>query len=141
MSDLSHRTIGTAGARDHDVARDETTSLIASDKVEGTPVFDASGNELGSIHTVMIGKRDGRVAYAVLSFGGFLGMGASFYPLPWQHLSYSQEHDGYVTNVTEEMLTGAPNYETADSTAWSDRSWRGSVDTHYGPSAGTIASL
>ncbi len=138
MSDFSAPRSGTP---DGDVERDETVSLIASDKVEGTPVYDVSGNELGSIHTVMIGKRDGHVAYAVLSFGGFLGMGRSYYPLPWRHLTYSQAHDGYVTNVTEQMLKGAPNYDSADSDGWSDRGWRGSVDTHYGTRAGSTAAL
>lgn len=137
MSDFSGRPIGGDGTRDHDVEHDETAALISSDKVEGTNVYDASGNELGTIHSVMIGKRDGHVAYAVLSFGGFLGLGQSYYPIPWKNLTYRRDHDGYVTNVTEEMLTGAPHYESADANSWSDRGWRGSVDTHYGPAGAT----
>lgn len=137
MSDSPSRPAAGADTRDHDVEHDETAALIASDKVEGTHVYDASGNELGTIHCVMIGKRDGRVAYAVLSFGGFFGMGQSFYPIPWNTLTYSRDHDGYITTVTEQMLTGAPHYESADADAWSDRGWRGSVDTHYGPAGRT----
>jgi len=66
----------------------ETAGLIGSDKVEGTAVFGADGNKIGSIERVMIEKVGGRVSYAVLSFGGFLGIGDDHYPLPWQSLKY-----------------------------------------------------
>jgi PRC-barrel domain len=59
------------------VATDETASLISSDKVEGTPVYNRQGEKLGSTHSLMIDKRSGKVAYAVMSFGGFLGIGAT----------------------------------------------------------------
>src|SRR5712671_6104899 len=64
----------------------ETGSLIGSDKVEGTAVYGANDTKIGSIERVMIDKMSGRVSYAVLSFGGFLGIGDDHYPLPWQSL-------------------------------------------------------
>ena len=64
----------------------ETTSLIGSDKVDGTAVYGADQQKIGSIERVMIDKMSGKVAFAVLSFGGFLGMGEDFYPLPWSTL-------------------------------------------------------
>src|SRR5437763_12745515 len=67
----------------------ETAELIGSDKVEGTTVYDAKGEKMGSIARVMIEKRSGQVAYAVLSFGGFLGSGNDYYPIPWAR---SEEH-------------------------------------------------
>jgi sporulation protein YlmC with PRC-barrel domain len=63
-------------------ATNETRDLIASDKVEGTSVYDRNGTKLGSVCNLMVDKRSGQVAYAVLSFGGFLGMGTSYHPLP-----------------------------------------------------------
>jgi hypothetical protein len=66
------------------VETDETRDLISSDKVEGTSVYDRNGNNLGTISNVMLDKRSGQVAYAVLSFGGFLGMGSRYHPLPDQ---------------------------------------------------------
>ena len=60
----------------------ETVNLIGSDKVDGTAVYGADGNKIGSIQRVMIDKLSGKVAYAVLSFGGFLGMGEDYYPVP-----------------------------------------------------------
>jgi hypothetical protein len=129
MSDSSRAT----GAHDRsgDVARDETTTLISSSKIEGTSVYGHDREHLGSIHSVMIGKEDGRVAYAVLSFGGFLGLGTKYFPIPWSELTYVPGQDGYVTSLTEAQLTGAPNYDTADEAAWNDTGWRGAVDRHY----------
>lgn len=135
MSDFL--STGTKGGIGRDAGGDET----ASDKLEGTPAYDTSGKELGSIHTAMIGKQDGHMACAVLSFGGFLRMGRSFYALPWQQLTYSRDHGGYVINLTKAVLAGAPKYDFADSEAWSGGDRRGSVDTHYARGAGSTASL
>jgi len=66
----------------------ETAGLIGSDKVEGTAVYDAKGEHIGSIERVMIDKVSGQVAYAVLQFGGFLGLGSDYYPIPWESLKY-----------------------------------------------------
>ena len=86
----------------------ETTGLIGSDKVEGTAVYDAKGEHIGSIERVMIEKVSGQVAYAVLQFGGFLGIGSDSYPLPWDSLKYDTSLGGYRTTITEEQLQGAP---------------------------------
>ncbi|MBR0646137.1 PRC-barrel domain-containing protein [Plastoroseomonas hellenica] len=122
----------TTGRRSGDVARHETSSLISSDKVEGTSVYDIQGNDLGTIHSVMIGKVDGKVAYAVLSFGGFLGIGTNYYPVPWKALKYDTHMGGYVTGMTKEQFQGAPSYDPA--TDWYSRSagWPADVDRYYG---------
>ncbi len=82
MSDATTTTTarGTAG---EGVNADETDRLIASDKVEGTAVYNRAGERLGSVRNVMIDKFSGQVAYAVMSFGGFLGVGERYHPLPW----------------------------------------------------------
>ena len=121
----------TPGMRENVDAR-ETPTLIASDKVEGTNVYDHSGNRLGEIDRVMIDKKSGHVSYAVLSFGGFLGFGESNYPLPWDQLRYDTRQDGYVVDITEEQLKGAPHYGMQDTVDWSDAQWRGSIDEYYG---------
>ena len=117
--------------RTGDVARNETSSLISSDKVEGTSVYDTSGNSLGSIHSVMIGKRDGKVAYAVLSFGGFFGIGADYYPIPWAQLRYDTGMDGYVLNTTKEQLEGAPRYSPDANWQAKNTDWARDVDRYY----------
>ena len=83
------------------LAQRETSNLIGSDKVEGTPVYRTNGDEVGQIERVMIDKLSGKVAYAVMSFGGFLGMGNNYYPLPWSVLTYNPDLDGYEPAVIE----------------------------------------
>ena len=109
----------------------ETVDLIGSDKVEGTTVYDAKGEKMGSIERVMIDKRSGHVAYAVLSFGGFLGIGNDFYLIPWDALKYDTSLGGYRTNITEQQLKGAPKY-TGSSWDWEDRARGRKVYDYYG---------
>ena len=94
-------------------------SLIASDRVDGTAVYGADESKIGSIEHVMIDKISGKVAYAVLSFGGFLGMGDEHYPLPWSTLKYDTNLGGYRVNLTKEQLDGAPKYRQNDDWDWS----------------------
>ena len=86
-------------------------SLIASDRIDGTVVYGSGGSKIGSIRQMMIDKITGKVAYAVLSFGGFLGMGDEYYPLPWSTLKYDTNLGGFRVNVTKEQLDGGPKYQ------------------------------
>src|SRR5688572_26474093 len=104
----------------------ETVDLIGSDKVEGTAVYDAKGERMGTIKRVMLEKRSGQVAYAVLSFGGFLGLGSDSYPIPWDALKYDTSLGGYRINITEQQLKGAPNYQGV-TWNWEDYDRRGKV--------------
>jgi PRC-barrel domain len=97
----------------------ETTSLIGSDKVEGTAVYGPDREKIGSIERVMIDKLSGKVAYAVLSFGGFLGMGEDYYPVPWSTLDYDTNLGGYRVNFTREQLDRAPKYAESQGWNWS----------------------
>jgi PRC-barrel domain len=109
----------------------ETAGLIGSDKVEGTTVYDAKGEKMGSIERVMINKRSGQVAYAVLSFGGILGIGSDYYPIPWSSLKYDTSLGGYRLDITEERLQGAPKY-AGDTWDWEDRERGRKVYEYYG---------
>ena len=97
----------------------ETLSLIASDKVEGTDVRRPNGEAIGSIARVMIDKRSGKVAYAVMSFGGFLGIGEDYYPVPWEKLTYNPKLDAYELDIDDDRLSGAPKYADESAHAWS----------------------
>lgn len=110
----------------------ETAGLIGSDKVEGTAVYGADGNKIGSVERVMIGKVDGKVAYAVLGFGGFLGIGDDHYPLPWQTLTYNTELGGYQVPLTNDQLTDAPRYGRNEDWDWEDKSRTRSINDYYG---------
>jgi hypothetical protein len=109
----------------------ETAGLIGSDKVEGTTVYDSHGEKIGSVERVMIDKQSGQVAYAVLSFGGFLGIGSDSYPIPWDSLTYDTSRGGYRTTITEQQLQGAPKY-TGTNWDWEDRERGRKVYEYYG---------
>src|SRR5258707_15044132 len=98
----------TAAARG--LATDETDRLISSDKVEGTPVYNPKGERLGKVHHLMIDKYTGQVAYAVMSFGGFLGIGEKYNPLPWHMLTYDTR---YVVDLDGVNLKNPPSYPSS----------------------------
>ncbi len=98
----------------------DTASLIASDKVDGTAVYGANSERIGSIKRIILEKRGGRVAYAVLSFGGFLGIGDDYYPLPWEKLTYDESLDGYRIDLTREQIEGAPRLADDDGNWYRD---------------------
>ena len=107
-----------------------TGSLIASDKVEGTTVYGANDEKIGTIAYLMIEKSSGHVSYAVLGFGVFLGIGDDHYPLPWHSLTYDTHLAGYHVDVTADQLKDAPKYQTDWN--WSDPARTRAVDDYYG---------
>ena len=108
----------------------ETASLIGSDKVEGTVVYGADEQKIGEIERVMIEKVGGKVAFVVLSFGGFLGIGEDYYPVPWNVLTYDTRLGGYRTSLTAEQLDRAAKY--SQSTGWNwNRENEQRVFTYY----------
>jgi hypothetical protein len=108
----------------------ETVSLIGSDKVQGTAVYGADGEKIGSIERVMIEKISGRISCAVLSFGGFLGIGDDYYPIPWPSLKYNVDLGGYQTMVPIQKLKAAPKY--ARNASWDWDSGDRALDDYYG---------
>jgi hypothetical protein len=94
---------------------DENIRLISSKKVEGTAVIGRDGKQLGHIESFMVDKYSGRVAYAVLSFGGTMGFGESLFPLPWSSLTYDENQDGYVLNISAEELSSAPKFKASET--------------------------
>jgi hypothetical protein len=105
--------------------------LIESDRVEGTTVYDPRGNDIGSIKRLMIEKISGRVCYAVMSFGGFLGMGAEEHAVPWNKLTYDTSLGGYRADITEEQLRRAPAFSRDRDFDWSDRARERELHDYY----------
>jgi sporulation protein YlmC with PRC-barrel domain len=110
----------------------ETADLIAADKVTGTSVYNSAGDDLGTIHDIMIDKRSGRVAYAVMSFGGFLGIGEKYHPLPWNVLTYDEDKGGYNVDLTSDQLKSAPSYSRDELSNFGAAAGNDRVDTYYG---------
>ena len=94
---------------------DENIRLISSKKVEGTPVVSQNGERLGQIDSFMVDKYSGRVAYAVLAFGGTMGLSESLLPLPWSYLTYDEAKNGYSLNITSEQLKNAPKFKPSEA--------------------------
>jgi sporulation protein YlmC with PRC-barrel domain len=109
--------------------KDETFSLIAASKVQGTHVYNTGGEHVGDVDDVMIDKASGKIAYAIVTFGGFLGMGQDRYALPWAALKYEIRQGGYVVGVTDEVLKSTPSMGD-----YNDETWRTNVYSHFGVS-------
>ena len=106
--------------------------LIAASKVNGTTVYNRAGEKLGSVYDVMVDKRSGKAEYAIMSFGGFLGIGDSYHPLPWQSLTYDEVQGGYVVDLDRSRLEGAPSYKSRDPDRWADPAYGRQVNDYYG---------
>ena len=113
-----------------DITEITTGSLIAAEKVSGTTVFNLAGEKLGTVDDIMIDKVSGRAIYAVMSFGGFLGMGEKFHPLPWTTLKYDDQQGGYVVNLDKQQLQDAPTYDSGSEFMWTPEYGR-KVDSYY----------
>lgn len=114
-------TTNTRPPATENLSKDETRQLIASDKVEGTSVFDCKGEKIGTVRKVMIGKRDGQVRYVVMGCGGLFGFGEDNFPLPWDGLTYDTKLDGYKLNgISKDEFSAkkAPSYGRDDEPSW-----------------------
>lgn len=105
---------------------------IRATTVKGTDVYNAEGDHIGHIDDIVLSKRDGKAAYAIMSFGGFLGIGEQYHPLPWQGLSYDTGLSGYVVNVSRDQLKGAPSYARDDEPNWNDPDYDKRIQSYYG---------
>ncbi|HTK34130.1 MAG TPA: PRC-barrel domain-containing protein [Caulobacteraceae bacterium] len=105
-------------------------SLISADRVEGTTVYNTEGEKLGHVEDVMLHKLSGKVAYAVVSCGGFLGVGEKYLPMPWSLLRYDTNKSGYVVPASRSTLQEAPSFASQEMGA-DDSDWRDRVHTHY----------
>ena len=92
-----------------------TTAILAS-KVKSTNVYSTTGNKIGQVEDVVLDKQSNRIMFAALGFGGFLGMGEKFHPVPWSMLTYDKEKGGYVVPMTAETLKNAPVSDLSDLT-------------------------
>lgn len=118
------------------IETDETSNLISASKVQGTAVYSSEGTDMGTIYDVMLEKVGGKVAYAVMSIGGFLGLGADYHPVPWNKLTYDVTLGGYMLAETIDRLKAAPTLASdyASDPEWGGRNpgWTGKVNDYYG---------
>jgi sporulation protein YlmC with PRC-barrel domain len=110
--------------------KDTRGHAIAASQVNGTSVYNTVGEKLGSVYDVILDKTSGKAEYAVLSFGGFLGIGDKYHPLPWNQLKYDTVQEGYVVNLDRRRLEGAPVYAANEMAVWDDLRGR-DIDAYY----------
>lgn len=113
----------------------ETSRLISSEKVTGTSVENTQRDSLGEIEEIMIDKISGQVAYAVLKYGSFLGMGGKLFALPWDQLKYDTNRNAYIVAIPEERLKSAPSYDSGTEPNWGDPKYAKEIHDYYGSKA------
>ncbi len=113
---------------------EQTQQVISANDVAGTAVYGSNKEKLGTVDTVMLGKRDGKIHHAILSVGGFFGMGDKLHSIPWSKLDYDTDLEGYKLNVTEDQLKGAPSFDKSDRSMASDRDFQAKSYSHFGES-------
>lgn len=109
-----------------------SNTLIEASRVQGTAVYNPHAEKLGVIDDVMLDKRSGNAAYAVMSFGGFLGLGGDYYPIPWSKLKYDSAMSGYVVDIEPRVLEGAPAYAAGAQPRWGDQEYEEGLHRYYG---------
>jgi len=114
-----------------EAGRESIHRLIASNRVEGTSVYDRKGDKLGGIEYFMVDKITGQADYAVMSFGGLFGIGGKHYPIPWDMLDYDPDKGGYVVDLDKDKLDKGPSFEAGDEPAF-DRQYDQKVYDYYG---------
>jgi len=108
------------------------TNVLSATTLLGDKVTNASGEDLGEIKELMIDPQSGHVAYAVLSFGGFLGMGDKLFAIPFTSLRLRPDEQNFMLDVPKERLKNAPGFDKNDWPNVSDRKWGLEIHTYYG---------
>ena len=109
----------------------DSGTLISAGTIRGTAVYNTDGETLGSVDDLMIDSATGRIAYALMSFGGFLGIGERYHPLPWAGLKYDRQRRGYVVPLTKATLIEAPTYGRDDAPRWGERAYEERIHDYY----------
>ena len=133
MASTDFTTTNSGGLGTGGTSSTSANALIASDRVEGTSVYGSDSSHIGTIERLMIDKRSGQVAYAVMTFGGFLGLGEESHTIPWGKLTYDTDLGGYKTDLSPDQLKSAPAFGR-DDTNFADRDRERALHDYYGVS-------
>lgn len=106
--------------------------MMGAETLVGNKVYDTEGEALGGIKEIMLDMRSGRVSYAVLSFGGFLGMGQKLFAVPWEALELDTKEKRFVLNVEKGRLKDAPGFDKDHWPDMADQSWAREIHSYYG---------
>ena len=107
------------------------TSAIRAKKVIGTDVKDAAGRSMGKVEDIVLDKLSSNIMFAIIGFGGFLGIGEKYHPVPWSTLDYDETAGGYVVNMSKEELKAAPSYSMEELIKGDGTQFRDKVYDYY----------
>ena len=130
----SLHSVSTGGGPGPDMRRGPGPDLMGADTLVGNDVYNQEGEDLGDIKEIMLDMRNGKVGYAVLSFGGFLGMGEKLFAVPWDALTLDTENKRFVLNVEKDRLKNAPGFDKDNWPDMADQSWAKEIHSYYGRS-------
>lgn len=123
---------GTAQGTGPDQRHGPGPRLMGAETLVGNDVFNKDGDSLGDIKEIMLDMRTGRIGYAVLSFGGFFGMGEKLFAVPWTALSLDTEYKRFVLDVDKDRLKSAPGFDKKIWPDMADETWSQGIHSYYG---------
>ncbi|GAA4032984.1 PRC-barrel domain-containing protein [Actimicrobium antarcticum] len=137
---MSYTDRDTLGMYDNSAGKGPGPELMGADTLLGEDVYNRQDEQLGDIKEIMLDMRSGNVAYAVLSFGGFLGMGEKLFAVPWKALTLDTVNKRFILDATKEKLENAPGFDNDEWPDMADPGWINQIETYYGAPS-TDASL
>ena len=138
---MSYTERDTLGMYDNRTGKGPGPELMGADTLLGEDVYNAQNESLGDIKEIMLDMRSGKVAYAVLSFGGFLGMGEKLFAVPWSALTLDTVNKRFTLNITKDRLESAPGFDASRWPDMVDPTWTNQIDSYYGTAHKTVDSL
>jgi sporulation protein YlmC with PRC-barrel domain len=121
--------------REHEATghtRTRNRRVVSASTMTGDSVRNLSGEDLGNVQDIMLDVHDGSIAYAVVSFGGFLGMGDKLFAVPWKALTLVQGEKHFLLDVEKNVLEDAPGFDKGSWPDFSDPTWGQGIHDHYG---------
>ena len=100
--------------------------------VLGASIYNLGGEPIGRVGDIVIERTDGKIKYAILSFGSYFGSGHDYFPMPWTELKYNQYLDGFVIDVTRQLLENAPRYTAGNDPDWNSQAYEETIQNYYG---------
>ena len=106
--------------------------LMGAETLLGNDVYNKQDEDLGDVKEIMLDVHNGKVSYAVLSYGGVLGFGEKLFAVPWDALKLDTVNKRFVLDINKERLADAPGFDKDDWPDMADQTWQGQVHSYYG---------
>jgi len=129
---MNYATTNSPLAQTADIVNGPGPAFMSAGSLIGNDVYNLQDDDLGDVKELMLDMRTGKIAYAVLSFGGFLGMGEKLFAVPWAALTLNTENKRFILNVSKERLESAPGFDADNWPDMANPEWASGIHTYYG---------